>query len=70
MACLSIGWLLARKTVASMVLGMRNVSQLESNIRGLDFEMSEKDCAELDGLLMEGQFLDYVHANPTTFLEV
>jgi 1-deoxyxylulose-5-phosphate synthase len=70
LACLSIGWLLARKTVASMVLGMRNVSQLESNIRGLGFEMSEKDCAELDGLLMEGQFLDYVHANPTTFLEV
>lgn len=70
LACLAIGWLMARKTVASMVLGMRDVSQLESNIRGLGFEMSEKDCAELDELLMEGQLLDYVHANPTTFLEV
>jgi aryl-alcohol dehydrogenase-like predicted oxidoreductase len=67
---LSIGWLLSRPSVASMVLGIRDVCQLSENIRALRCRMSDRDFEELDALLRASGYLDYVKSNPETFLEV
>jgi aryl-alcohol dehydrogenase-like predicted oxidoreductase len=67
---LSIGWLVSRPSVASMVLGIRDASQLNENIRALGYRMSDGDLEELDALLRALGYLDYVKSNPETFFEV
>lgn len=69
-AALSIRWLLSRPSVATMVLGMRDVGQLADNLRALEYPLSEEDLAELDAMLLASGYLADVKLNPETFLEV
>lgn len=48
---LSLGWLAACPLVGSVIAGASTPEQLEQNLRGVEWQLSEADLAEIDGIL-------------------
>lgn len=47
-ACVSLAWLLGKKTVSSVIFGARSVSQLEDNLAAAELQLSDEQMARLD----------------------
>lgn len=48
---LAIAWLLARPQVSTVICGVTSLSQLESNLKASDWELSADEMAELETIL-------------------
>lgn len=48
---LALAWVLRRPEVSAVVVGVRNVEQLEENLGAVDWKLSESDLAEIDGIV-------------------
>jgi aryl-alcohol dehydrogenase-like predicted oxidoreductase len=44
----AIAWLCAKKEVTSVILGARNVQQLDDNLRAAEVKLTAEDMKELD----------------------
>lgn len=49
-AQLSIAWLLAKRTVSSVLIGANKIAQLEDNLAAAELQLSEEEVARLDAL--------------------
>ena len=49
-AAAALAWLLHKPEVSSVIVGARNVSQLQDNLRCLQVKLSAQEMAELDGV--------------------
>src|SRR5262249_48932962 len=47
-AQVAIAWLVAKKEVSSVILGARNVTQLDDNLRATEIKLSPDDIKDLD----------------------
>lgn len=47
-AQIALAWLLSRPAVTSVIIGIKRLDQLSSNIKALDIALSEDDLAQLD----------------------
>lgn len=47
-AQIALGWILANDAVTSVIIGARNVSQLDDNLKAVDVTLSTEDLAALD----------------------
>lgn len=52
---LAIAWLTAKRYVGSVIASVSNVKQLEANIAGAEWQLSEEDCREIDRLSDTGE---------------
>lgn len=50
MSAVALAWALARRPVASVVVGARSVAQLQENLRAVDLRLSSAETNELDTL--------------------
>ncbi|HLB41773.1 MAG TPA: aldo/keto reductase [Gammaproteobacteria bacterium] len=66
---LALAWLLSRPTVSSVVLGIRNKTQLLENICAVECRLSHTDIQEIDRIITEAGMLQKVLTDPPTFLE-
>jgi aryl-alcohol dehydrogenase-like predicted oxidoreductase len=47
-ASVSLAWLIAQPTVSSVIIGVRNMAQLEDNLKATEFELPAEVLADLD----------------------
>ncbi|HEY4119884.1 MAG TPA: aldo/keto reductase [Byssovorax sp.] len=47
-AAVSLAWLLAKKETSSIIMGARDVAQLQGNLKALEVKLTEADVKELD----------------------
>ena len=47
LAQIALAWLLAQPAVASVIMGVRTVAQLEDNLRAIDLQLPEEEIARL-----------------------
>ena len=66
---LAITWLLARPEVSVVLAGMRNLQQLETNARAIDWKLSHDDLKQIDGIIIKMGMMSQVEEMPETFLE-
>lgn len=66
---LAISWLLARPTVGSLLLGMRNTDHLAKNVRATQWQLSQEDIKDLDQRLEKTGHMTEAMLMPDTFLE-
>jgi len=66
---LAIAWLLARPGVSVVLAGMRNLHQLETNVRAAEWTLSEEDMEEVDTIIERMEMMPQVKAMPETFFE-
>ena len=64
---LAIAWLLAKPGVSVVLAGMRNLEQLETNVRAAEWTLSEEDMVELDAIIQSFDMMSQVRAMPETF---
>jgi aryl-alcohol dehydrogenase-like predicted oxidoreductase len=64
MSEVAINWLRSRPTVSSLLLGVRTVSQLEENLRALDWDLDDDEVTLLNEISAPG-----IPAYPQGFLE-
>ena len=50
MAEVALAWVLAKEAICSTIIGASSVSQLETNIKALDIELSASEIDTLDQL--------------------
>jgi aryl-alcohol dehydrogenase-like predicted oxidoreductase len=53
----ALNYLLRKPGVASLIIGIRNVEQLEENIKATDWEITPEEVARLDKI--SEPYLDY-----------
>lgn len=66
---LAIAWLLARPGVSVVLVGMRNLNHLETNVRATEWTLSDEDLAEIDEIIEKRGLISQVRAMPETFFE-
>lgn len=66
---LAIAWLLTRPDVSIVLAGMRNLEQLEINVRGTEWSLSEEDLREIDAIIEKHNLMSQVNSMPETFFE-
>jgi aryl-alcohol dehydrogenase-like predicted oxidoreductase len=66
---LAITWLLARPSVSVVLAGMRNLDQLETNVRATEWTLSDDDMVEIDAIIEKMEMMSQVMAMPETFFE-
>lgn len=66
---LAISWLLAKPTVSSLLLGMRNTDHLSKNVKATQWILSIGDLTDLDQRLRDAGCLDQAMIMPDTFFE-
>lgn len=47
-ARVAVAWVLAKANVTSVIVGVRNIGQLEDNLAAVDLALSLKEIAKLD----------------------
>jgi aryl-alcohol dehydrogenase-like predicted oxidoreductase len=47
----ALNWLVARDGVTSVILGARDLAQLEDNLKALDWDLTAEESARLDALM-------------------
>lgn len=47
-SAIALAWLLAKKEVSTIIMGARDVAQLEDNLKALDVKLTAEDVKELD----------------------
>jgi aryl-alcohol dehydrogenase-like predicted oxidoreductase len=67
---LAISWLLAQSCVAVVVIGTRNLTQLEENIHSVDWSLSRRELAEIDGIISRLGLMSQVKNMPETLFEM
>ncbi|MDD5687482.1 MAG: aldo/keto reductase [Elusimicrobia bacterium] len=48
---LALAWLLCREEISSVLIGIRNVAQLEGNLNAIDWKLSNTELAEIDNIM-------------------
>lgn len=60
-AQVSLAWLLQRPIVASVIIGGRNITQFEDNLKAVDLELTPEDIADLDEVSQPRLIYPYWH---------
>lgn len=66
---LAISWLLSRPGVATVLVGVRDIKQLEVCARATDWRLTKADLHEIDKTINELGMTSQVRSLPETFLE-
>ena len=66
---LAIAWLLAKPDISVVLAGMRNLSQLETNVYATEWSLSDEDLAEIDATIENSGLTSQVNTMPETFFE-
>lgn len=66
---LAIAWLLAQPGVASVLNGVRNLTQLEENIRAVNWALTRNELEEIDGIINSVGLMVQVGSMPETLFE-
>lgn len=66
MSELAIAWILARSTVSSVLVGVRNPKQLKDNIRAISWTLTSKDIKKIDQLI--GDLNSFVNTSLGSFV--
>ncbi|HEY0855317.1 MAG TPA: aldo/keto reductase, partial [Devosia sp.] len=60
-AQVSLAWLLQRPIVASVIIGGRNITQFEDNLKAADLKLTPEDIADLDKVSQPRLIYPYWH---------
>ena len=66
---MSIAWLLAKQEIPTVLVGARDVSQLDDILIGTEWVLSHDDLEEIDQIIDLHKQTKFVASMPTTFLE-
>lgn len=69
LAQLAIAWLLKKENVSVVLVGVRNLDQLRTNVQATQWKLTKEDEAEIDILIENMGLMSQVKAMPETFLE-
>jgi len=64
-AQVSLAWLLQRPLVASVIIGGRNITQFEDNLKAVDLKLTPEDIADLDKVSQPRLIYPYWHQSFT-----
>ena len=66
---LAIAWLLAKQGVSVVLVGMRNLHQLETNVCATEWTLSNEELGKIDEIIEKLDMMSQVRAMPEAFLE-
>jgi len=66
---LSLAWLLAQRSVPSLLVGARSINQLKESINAVNWKMTEFDLINIDEIIISMDQLDKVNALPHVYFE-
>lgn len=66
---LAIAWLLRKPDVSVILAGMRNLDHLETNVRAIEWTLSDEDLIEIDDIIQNFGLMTEVEVMPETFFE-
>jgi aryl-alcohol dehydrogenase-like predicted oxidoreductase len=66
---LSISWLLSHAFVSSVLVGVRNIDQLDTCINSMDWTLSTQQLADIDSIVVDHRMLEAVNTSPKSNFE-